>query len=114
METRRDVFQAIADPTRRQIIGMVAHKPQNVNSLAEKFDVTRQAVSLHIKILIECGLIEIKKQGRERICEARLDTLSEVSAWVEQYKTFWTSRFTALENHLETLKSKDNEDTTTR
>ncbi len=114
METRRDVFQAIADPTRRQIIGMVAHKPQNVNSLAEKFDVTRQAVSLHIKILIECGLIEIKKQGRERICEARLDTLSEVSAWVEQYKTFWTSRFAALENHLETLKSKDNEDTTTR
>lgn len=114
METRRDVFQAIADPTRRQIIGMVAQKPQNVNSLAEKFDVTRQAVSLHIKILIECGLIEIKKQGRERICEARLDSLSEVSAWVEQYKTFWTGRFAALENHLETLKSKDNEDTTTR
>lgn len=107
METRRDVFQAIADPTRRQIIGMVAQQPQNLNSLAEKFDVSRQAVSLHVKILIECGLIEIKKQGRERICEAKLDTLSEVSAWVEQYKTFWTSRFAALENHLKTLKSKN-------
>lgn len=107
METRRDVFQAIADPTRRQIIGMVAQQPQNLNSLAEKFDVSRQAVSLHVKILIECGLIEIKKQGRERICEAKLDTLSEVSAWVEQYKNFWTSRFAALENHLETLKSKN-------
>ena len=79
MEMRRDVFQAIAEPTRRAIIGMIAEKPLNVNSLADKFDTTRQAISLHVKILTECGLITIKQQGRERYCEAKLYSLSEVS-----------------------------------
>ena len=82
-EIRRDVFQAIADPTRRQIIEMLAHQPLNLNTIAENFDVTRQAVSLHVKILTECGLIVIKKQGRERFCEAKLDQLSEVSDWAD-------------------------------
>ena len=86
MEIRRDVFQAIADPTRRQIIGMLAQQPLNVNTIAEKFHVTRQAVSLHVKILNECGLITIKQQGRERYCEAKLAGLNEVSVWVEQYR----------------------------
>ena len=79
MELRRDVFQAIADPTRRAIINMVAQQPLNVNSLAEQFDMTRQAVSLHVKILNECGLIIIRQQGRQRYCEAKLEGLSEVS-----------------------------------
>ena len=67
---RRDVFQAIADPTRREIISMIAHQSLNLNSVAEKFQQSRPAISKHIKILTECGLVEIKQQGRERYCEA--------------------------------------------
>src|ERR1700681_714722 len=100
MEARRDVFQAIADPTRRAIIGMVAEKALNLNSLAEQFDVSRQAVSLHVKILTECGLITIKQQGRERYCEAKLETLNEVSECVEQYKKHWEQKLDSLENYL--------------
>lgn len=100
MELRRDVFQAIADPTRRAIIGTVAQQPLNVNSLAEQFDMTRQAVSLHVKILTECGLITIRQEGRERYCEAKLDGLSEVSEWVEQYKQYFESKLDSLEKYL--------------
>jgi len=100
METRRDVFQAIADPTRRQIIEMVARRSLNVNEIAEKFEVSRQAVSLHVKILIECGLVVIKKQGRERYCEAKLDQLNDVAEWVEYCKQFWSTQFNSLEKYL--------------
>ena len=105
METRRDVFQAIADPTRRQIISMVAHQPPNLNSIAEKFDVSRQAVSLHVKILTECGLIVIKQQGRERYCEAKLQKLNEVSDWVEQTRQFWDQQFKSLDKYLKKVQS---------
>ena len=108
MEIRRDVFQAIADPTRRQIISLVAQQPLNLNSIAEKFDVTRQAVSLHVKILEECGLIMIRQQGRERYCEASLQQLNEVAVWVEQYKQFWEQKFDALENYLDTIQNQKN------
>lgn len=101
METRRDVFQAIADPTRREIINLIASKPQNLNSIAQNFDVSRQAVSLHIKILNECGLITIRQEGRERFCEARLEKLNEVHAWTEQYKALWTKKLHALKNFLD-------------
>lgn len=104
METRRDVFQAIADPTRRAIINLIASKPLNLNAIAENFEVSRQAISLHIKILTECGLIEVKQQGRERYCEAQLDKLSEVSAWVEQYRQHWESRLDSLEKYLHKLQ----------
>jgi DNA-binding transcriptional ArsR family regulator len=100
METRRDVFQAIADPTRRQIIGMLSQQPLNLNTIAEKFDVTRQAVSLHVKILHECGLIMITQQGRERYCEAKLDGLNEVSVWIEQYRKSWEMKLDNLERYL--------------
>ena len=100
MEIRRDVFQAIADPTRRAIINLVSQQPLNVNSLAEQFDMTRQAVSLHVKILTECGLIMIRQQGRERYCEAKLEGLSEVSKWVEQYKQYFESKLDSLEGYL--------------
>ena len=103
---RRDVFQAIADPTRRAIINMVAHQSLNLNAVAAQFDVTRPAISKHIKILSECGLITIKQQGRERYCEARLDQLGEVAAWVDQYKQMWTARLDALEQYLEQLQAK--------
>jgi DNA-binding transcriptional ArsR family regulator len=110
LEARRDVFQAIADPTRREIIGMVAHKSLNVNALAEKFDVSRQAVSLHVKILQECGLISICQQGRERYCEARLEGLGEVSQWIEQYKQFWMDKFDSLDKYLTKIQSEKKTD----
>jgi DNA-binding transcriptional ArsR family regulator len=100
METRRDVFQAIADPTRRQIIEMVARRSLNVNEIAENFEVSRQAVSLHVKILMECGLVVIKKQGRERYCEAKLDQLNDVAEWVQYCKQFWSTQFNSLEKYL--------------
>jgi DNA-binding transcriptional ArsR family regulator len=103
---RRDVFQAIADPTRRQIISMIAHKSLNLNAVADNFDVSRPAISKHIKILTECGLITIKQQGRERYCQANLKSLKQVSAWVEQYRVFWTNKLDALGNFLE--KDNDN------
>ena len=102
---RRDVFQAIADPTRREIINLVAYQSLNLNAIAENFDVSRPAISQHIKILTECGLIIIKKQGRERYCEAKLQQLSVVSDWVEQYRKVWEQRFDALDNLLERMKA---------
>jgi DNA-binding transcriptional ArsR family regulator len=106
MKARRDVYQAIADPTRRAIISMIAAQPHNVNSIAEKFDVSRQAISLHIKILTDCGLITITQQGRDRFCEAQLDQLSEVAAWVEKYRQHWESKLDALEKYVEKLKKE--------
>ena len=106
MEARRDVFQAIADPTRREIIGLIAKQPLNLNSVAEKFNMSRQAVSLHIKILEECGLIMLRQQGRERYCEATLDGLSEVSAWVDQYKQHFEQKLESLEKYLNKLQKQ--------
>ncbi len=114
METRRDVFQAIADPTRREIIGMLAQQSMNLNAISENFDMSRQAVSLHVKILKECNLIAIRQQGRERICEAKLEKLNEVHQWTEQFSIFWTKKLQALKQVVEnppnmpskTLKSK--------
>ncbi|MBI1768922.1 MAG: winged helix-turn-helix transcriptional regulator [Bacteroidetes bacterium] len=104
---RRDVFQAIADPTRREIINMLAHKQLNLNAIAENFDVSRPAISKHIKILVECGLIIISQQGRERHCEAKLQKLIEVSDWIEQYRQFWNKKLDALENYLNQLQAKE-------
>lgn len=101
METRRDVFQAIADPTRREIIGMIARNPVNVNTIAENFDVSRQAISLHLKILSECGLLSIKQSGRERICEAKIEKLNEVYEWVLEYQKMWTGKLKALKSFVE-------------
>lgn len=104
---RRDVFQAIADPTRREIINLIAHKSLNLNAIADNFEVSRPAISQHIKILTECGLITIKKQGRERYCEAQLQQLSEVANWVEQYRQQWEKQFNKLDDLLEGLKVKN-------
>jgi len=104
MKARRDVYQAIADPTRRAIIGMIAGQPQNVNAIADQFDISRQAISLQLKILMDCGLVKMRQQGRERVCEAQLDKLSEVSAFVDQYRQHWESKLDALETYLEKLK----------
>ena len=80
---------------------MIAHQSLHLNSVAEKFHVSRPAISKHIKILTECGLITIKQHGRHRYCEAKLDKLNEVSHWVEQYRKFWTQKLDALETYLD-------------
>ena len=102
---RRDVFQAIADPTRREIIRLIAPKPLNLNAVAGHFDVSRPAISKHIKILMECGLLEIRQQGRERFCQAKLGKLNEVSDWVEQYRKFWNEKLDSLEDYLSGLQA---------
>jgi DNA-binding transcriptional ArsR family regulator len=104
---RRDVFQAIADPTRREIINLVARQSLNLNAIAENFEVSRPAISQHIKILTECGLVVIRRQGRERYCEAQLLKLAEVSDWIEPFRQFWSGRFEALDDVLEELKNKN-------
>jgi DNA-binding transcriptional ArsR family regulator len=106
MEARRDVFQAIADPTRREIINLIAHQSLHVNAIADRFQITRQAVSLHVKILTECGLVTIRQQGRERYCEARLSQLKAVSHWVDQYRQFWNTQIDALDQYIHQVHSK--------
>jgi DNA-binding transcriptional ArsR family regulator len=104
MEMRRDVFQAISDPTRREIIDLLNGKTMNLNSIAENFETSRPAISKHIRILSECGLIVIKKNGRERYCEARLEKLKEVNTWTEKYSRFWDGKIADLKNFLEKEK----------
>jgi len=89
---RRDVFQAIADPTRRAIMGLIAFTPLNLTAIAGEFDISRPAISQQIKILEECGLVSIKKRGRERYCHARFEALAEVQLWVNKYKPFWNDK----------------------
>ena len=98
---RRDAFQAIADPNRRAIIHLLAQQKLTLNGVAENFGVSRPAISKHIKILTECGLIVVNQQGRERYCEANLKKLSEVSDWVKQYEIFWNKKLDALGEFLE-------------
>lgn len=105
MQTRRDVFQAIADPTRRDIINLIAHKSLNLNSIAENFDVSRPAISQHIKILIECGLVTIKQQGRERFVEASLQPLNDVTDWIESFHRRVEEKFDALDDVLDEMKA---------
>ena len=97
---RRDSFQAIADPTRRAIIQMLASRPMNLNAVAENFDISRPAISKQIKILTECGLIRIRQQGRERVCEVQFQKLEEVSDWIEKYRIFWNRKLDDLERFL--------------
>ncbi|MGX5820009.1 ArsR/SmtB family transcription factor [Chitinophaga lutea] len=97
---RRDVFQAIADPTRREIIHLLSQHPLHLNAVAEHFDISRPAVSKHIRILTECGLVTIRQQGRERQCIADLGKLKEVAEWATQYRAFWNKKFDALDAYL--------------
>lgn len=103
---RRDVFQAIADPTRREILDLVARQSMNLNMVAEHFQISRPAISKHVRILTECGLITIRQEGRERHCKANLRQLKEVSEWIEQYREFWTRKLDALNVFLQKEKQK--------
>jgi DNA-binding transcriptional ArsR family regulator len=103
---RRDVFQAIADPTRRAILGLLAAQTLTLNGVAEHFEISRPAVSKHIKILSECGLVTVEQEGRERYCMLKPEKLTEVSDWVEQYRKLWETKLDALEEYLKELQEK--------
>jgi DNA-binding transcriptional ArsR family regulator len=106
LEARRDVFQAIADPTRRQIINLIAHHAMNLNSIADNFEISRPSVSQHVKILQECGIIRVEKKGRERYCKIQPGRLREVSDWVEPFRKLWEQKLDSFENYLRKLQSK--------
>ena len=104
---RRDVFNALADPTRRDILLSLTKEPKNVNALAQQFDMTRQAVSLHVKYLQECGVIVIHQEGRERFCKLEAQKLTEVVDWLEPFKKLWESRLNQLDTLLKEIKTKN-------
>ena len=101
---RRDIFQAIADPTRRAIIALIAIQASTPNAIAENFDTTRQAVSKHLRILTECELVKQEYQGREIYYSLEIDKLKEVDQWLEQYREIWETKFNQLDQLLLNLK----------
>lgn len=101
---RRDVFQAIADPTRRAIILLIAFQAMTPNALAEHFDTTRQAVSKHLKILAECHLVKQEQSGREIYYQLNGTKMKEIDKWLEQFKKIWENRFNELDNVLAKIK----------
>ncbi len=103
---KRDVFNAIADPTRRSILLSLTKEAHNVNALAKRFDMSRQAVSLHIKYLKECGVITVKKEGRERYCHLEAQKLGEVADWLAPFREVWASRLNKLDDLLQELQTK--------
>lgn len=106
MNLRRDVFQAIADPTRRSILILLASQTMTAGAIAEKFNTARPTISKHIQILTQCGLVDSTQQGREIHYQLRLDKLNEVDMWVEQIKKIWEQRFDDLDKYLEQIQSK--------
>jgi DNA-binding transcriptional ArsR family regulator len=103
---RRDIFQAIADPTRRAILVLIATQAMTPNALAEHFDSTRQAVSKHLKILIECDLVKQEYQGREIYYELEVKKMKEIDKWLEQFRKIWEDRFNELDKVLLTMKKQ--------
>jgi len=101
---RRDVFQAIADPTRRAIITLLAVQAMTPNALAEQFDTTRQAVSKHLRVLAECDLVRQEQQGREIYYSLQLQKMKEIDTWLSQFRQLWEVRFSQLDNVLNNLK----------
>jgi len=106
MEVRRDVFQAIADPTRRAIITLIALQAMTPNALAEHFNTSRQAVSKHIQILTECDLVQQEQQGREIYYSLQIEKMKEVDQWLNQFRKIWETRFNQLDQVLSTMKKK--------
>jgi len=103
---RRDIFQAIADPTRRAIITLIALQAMTPNALAEHFDTTRQAVSKHLRILTECELVSQKQQGREIYYQLEIKKMKEIDKWLDQFRKIWEARFDQLDEVLLTIKNK--------
>lgn len=106
MEVRRDIFQAIADPTRRAIIALIALQAMTPNAIAENFNTTRQAVSKHLRILTECELVKQEYQGREIYYSLEINKMKEIDKWLNQFRKIWEARFNQLDDVLATIKSK--------
>ena len=100
----RDIFQAIADPTRRAIITLIAIHAMTPNAIADNFDMTRQAVSKHLRILTECELVKQEYQGREIYYSLEIDKMKEIDKWLEQFRKIWETRFSQLDKVLSTIK----------
>jgi DNA-binding transcriptional ArsR family regulator len=103
-QMRRDIFQAIADPTRRAIIALIALQAMTPNAIADNFNMTRQAVSKHLRILTECELIKQEHQGREIYYSLEIEKMKEIDKWLNQFREIWKIRFNQLDNVLSTLK----------
>lgn len=106
MKIRRDIFQAIADPTRRAILALISIQAMTPNAIAEHFECSRQAVSKHIQILSECQLVSQLQNGREIYYKLEIDKMKEIDKWLEQYRKIWETRFKQLDNLLLTIKGK--------
>ena len=107
MKLRRDPFQAIADPTRRAILVLLASQTMTAGAIASSFDVARPTISKHMQILNECELVTANQQGREIYYELKVDKMKEIDHWLEQFRKIWENRFTKLDNLLSTLKNKE-------
>lgn len=107
VDMKRDIFQAIADPTRRAIIALVAMQAMTPNAIAEHFDTSRQAVSKHLRILAECELVTQEQKGREIYYSLEIDKMKEIDEWLEQYRKIWESRYEQLDEVLKVMKSKN-------
>ena len=104
MKIRRDVFQAIADPTRRAILSLIALQAMTPNAIADHFDSSRQAVSKHIRVLTECELVKQKQQGREIYYSLEIDKMKEIDLWLDQFRRIWETQFNQLDEVLSTMK----------
>ncbi|MCK0158238.1 metalloregulator ArsR/SmtB family transcription factor [Cellulophaga sp. F20128] len=109
MRLRRDIFQAIADPTRRAILVLLTTQTMTAGDIASNFDTSRPTISKHIQILNECDLIEANQQGREIHYQIKIDKMKEIDKWLQQFRKIWENRFNQLDNVLANLKNKNNE-----
>ena len=103
---RRDIFQAIADPTRRAIIALIAIQAMTPNAIADHFDISRQAISKHMRILTECEMVRADQQGREIYYQLKVEKIKEIDKWLEQFRKIWESRFEQLDQLLATIKQE--------
>jgi len=104
---KRDIFQAIADPTRRAIIALIAAQAMTPNAIADHFDISRQATSKHIRVLDECGLVQQEKLGREIYYQLKLEKMQEIDVWLDQFRNLWEARYDQLDELLTSLKGKN-------
>lgn len=103
---RRDIFQAIADPTRRAILALLALQAMTPNALAEHFSISRQAVSKHLQLLVECEVVQQEQSGREIYYHFNAKKMKEVDMWLEQFRAMWEAKFDQLDSVLKTIKNK--------
>lgn len=108
MILRRDIFQAIADPTRRAILALLAAQTVTAGAIADNFDGARSTISKHIQILTECGLVEAKQQGREIYYQIKIDKMKEVDIWLDQLRVIWEARFDGLDNYITKIQNDKN------